>query len=355
MEVKVPNHPAWILLAIGVAGGSLPAIGEADEFISQRLPDHVVAGVERRDRFFASRLPRRGREGDEFVFERDKTWGPGSTVTVAFNGGSDDLRDKIAGVAQVWGQHAKVNLDFKKEGAYRTWSPQDTAYAAQVRIGFADRGYWSAVGTDSADPLVMGPGEPSMNFTRFAVALPRDWSATVLHEFGHALGFHHEHQNLHGGCQDQFRWDDDPGYVPTRDSFRQFVPDGRGRRPGLYTQLGGPPNNWSKQTVDFNLGKLTKENAYTTSTFDPASIMKYFFEAGMFVNGDRSRCFSRRNEALSRFDEIGAVTAYPADADQVKALIRTRGASLRAILAVPDLSAEQKKFYESLLANFTPR
>lgn len=343
------------LLVLALVPACSAAAAEKRVFVWQGLPEHLVAGVERRDRFFETRLPRRGREGDEFVFERDKTWGPGAKVTVAFNGGTTELRDQIAGVARTWSEHAKVDLDFKNETGYRTWSPQDATYVAQIRIGFADRGYWSAVGTDSSDPLVMGPGEPSMNFQRFAVALPSDWSAVVLHEFGHALGFHHEHQNPSEGCQDQFRWQDDSGYVPTRDAFGQFVVDRHGKRPGLYTQLGGPPNNWSRSTVDFNLGRLPNAEAYTTSTFDPQSIMKYFFDAEMFVDGERSRCFSPETVELSRLDKQGAATAYPSDPQQVAALVRTRAASLRALLAVSDLSDAQRRHYEALLANFPSR
>jgi hypothetical protein len=347
-------RPSWVLVltlahACGVAAAETPG------YVWQGLPDHAVAGVERRDRFFEARLPRRGREGDEFVFERDKTWGPGAKVTVAFNGGSPELRDQIAGVAKTWSEHAKIELDFRSETGHRTWSPRDEAYAAQIRIGFADRGHWSMVGTDSSDPLVAGPGDPSMNFQGFAVELPHDWSAVVLHEFGHALGFHHEHQNPSGGCQDQFRWHDDPGYVPTRDIWGQFVADRKRRRPGLYTQLGGPPNNWPKSKVDSNLGRLANEEAYTTSTFDATSIMKYFFAADMFVDGDRSRCFSARNLELSHLDKQGAAAAYPSDPQLVAALVRTRSASLNALLAVPDLSDAQRRHYEALLANLTAR
>jgi hypothetical protein len=78
----------------------------------------------------------------------------------------------------------------------------------------------------------------------------------VLHEFGHALGFDHEHQIPLSACQTDFRWDNDPGYVETRDADGEFVPDDRGRNPGLYTAFEGPPNNWSKETDDFNLKEL---------------------------------------------------------------------------------------------------
>lgn len=44
-----------------------------------------------------------------------------------------------------------------------------------------------------------GPGQASMNLAGFDIALPADWQAVVRHEFGHALGFEHEHQSPAGG------------------------------------------------------------------------------------------------------------------------------------------------------------
>ena len=70
------------------------------------------------------------------------------------------------------------------------------------------------VGNDSIDPTIVGAGEASMNFGGFAQGPPPGWEATVLHEFGHALGFQHEHQLPVGGCDLEFRWEDDPGYQP---------------------------------------------------------------------------------------------------------------------------------------------
>jgi hypothetical protein len=86
------------------------------------------------------------------------------------------------------------------------WSTSDQNYAADIRIGFINQGdyagNWSAVGTDSRDSTVEGgaPNQGSMNFGGFDQQLPVDWAGTVLHEFGHALGFEHEHQSPSGGC-----------------------------------------------------------------------------------------------------------------------------------------------------------
>jgi hypothetical protein len=139
-----------------------------------------------------------------------------------------------------------------------------------------------------------------------------------LHEFGHAIGFEHEHQNALVPCD--FRFEDEPGYVPTTDSFGQFMPDPHGKRPGLYTLLGGPPNNWPKAVVDFNLRPLPDSSAYLTGTFDKDSIMKYFFPEWMFIAGASSSCFSsEENLTLSAGDKQGAAKLYPREQQAINA------------------------------------
>ena len=71
----------------------------------------------------------------------------------------------------------------------------------------------------------MKPNEASMNFERFNQQLPDDFRGVILHEFGHALGFEHEHQHPTQGCDAEFRWDDDPGYQLTTDEYGQFIAD----------------------------------------------------------------------------------------------------------------------------------
>jgi hypothetical protein len=328
-------------LAVGVAA--------SEGYVSQQLPERLVAAIERRDRTMAARFPRRGEEGVEFVIQKDRTWIPGSTVLVAFNGGSPELRDKIVAAANLWTEQANLTLSFRDGATYRNWSPTDERFAAQIRVGFAEAGYWSLVGIDSFDPLIVGPGEASLNLSGFDSRLPSDWRAVVIHEFGHALGFHHEHQSPNGGCQTEFRWLDDPGYRPTRGSRGEFVADQQGRRPGLYTELGGYPNFWSKRKVDFNLAELPDTDAYVTSDFDASSIMKYFFEPGMFVHGRDSRCYSPENLELSKGDKAGAAAAYPKDPGRVDSARKQRAAMLQALLKYPALTEMERDHYDALL------
>src|SRR5262249_28523230 len=151
----------------------------------------------------------------------------------------------------------------------------------------------------------------------------------VLHEFGHAIGLEHEHQNPLAKCRDQFDW------------------------PKLYKYLAGPPNYWSKETVDFNMGVL-HERGLKATKFDASSVMLYTFPAFYFKAGEKSPCFSQPNTTLSAGDKALANDMYPID---VNAKIAFLGSVRSHLLAqVKSLGASQgaKSAIYQLIDDYVP-
>ena len=76
-----------------------------------------------------------------------------------------------------------------------------------------------------------------------------DLRSVVLHEFGHALGLIHEHQNPIAGIH----WN----------------------REAVIRELSGPPNNWSVEEIEFNVLKPASPDDVEATPKDVNSIMMY--------------------------------------------------------------------------------
>jgi hypothetical protein len=319
--------------------------------IMEALPDRLQARIELRDRSLRNAVSdHAGGFSPRFILNLTKKWKVGQTITVAFKGGDSTLHAKIADAVSEWTKHANLKFDFGKTttGSFRTWSPSDQAYAAQIRVSFDQSGYYSLVGNDSVNKAVVRTGEESLNLEGFDQQLPGDWKAVAQHEFGHAIGFEHEHQSPVAPCD--FRFDDDPGYNPTTDTFGQFIPDSNSRRPGLYTLLGGPPNNWPQAVVDFNLKQLPESHAYEVGPFDKKSIMKYFFESWMFMSGSASACFTGdENLTISAGDKQGAAKVYPATPSDITTTTERQTALLQDLLKAENAPAAAKEHLQRAL------
>ncbi len=164
-----------------------------------------------------------------------KLWQPGRTLRVRFLDGDPLVHERIPPFAQLWSQYANLNFAFTDDAD------------AEIRISFQNQGSWSYVGTDV---LVIPLSQPTMNFGWLTRATPNDeYGRVVTHEFGHALGFIHEHQNP----ATDIPWD----------------------KEAVYSFYAGPPNFWTREQVDINLFTRYSADITQFSDFDPKSIMLY--------------------------------------------------------------------------------
>lgn len=252
----------------------------------EAYPQKIQIALEKRDRKKRDGLPSSVNGwATEAVFEDLKLWRVG-VLKVSFKGGNSLLHQKIANVADEWSDFGNIKFDWgynPQNNTYRTWDLKDTSH---IRVGFGYSGYWSLVGIDSVDNDIISNHEISLNLADFDSKLPENWEGVVLHEFGHALGFHHEHQSPSIYCD--FDW------------------------PTLYDYLGGPPNYWSQDQVDHNLKKL-RSGGLTYSAHDKHSIMHYSFPQWMFLSGSDSPCYTEENSKLSSNDQEMMSKAYPQD------------------------------------------
>ena len=168
--------------------------------------------------------------------ERLRLWENGKRLRIRFLDGDSVVQQKIANIAPEWEQFTNLKLDFVRDGA------------AEIRISFRDVGFsWSTVGTDAVSrPRTL----PSMNYGWLKANTPaREYRRVVLHEFGHALGMIHEHQNPE--AVGRIPWDKPKVYA-------------------YYARQG-----WSQQDVDENIFDVYDRDDTNFTSFDSSSIMQY--------------------------------------------------------------------------------
>lgn len=325
---------------------SMPDSGTT-HIVMEAYPSDVLASKQAFNRQVSSAAPAVTSVPFYLIVPTIQRWSPGQTVRVAFKGGDIALYAKIAGAASAWITKGGANLKLSftdDKGQYRAWTEADAKYAGEIRIAFDGTGYWSHIGTDAVNRNLVGgmPGQRSMNLQGFDGQLPQNWETVVIHEFGHALGFEHEHQNPAGGCD--FRFEDDAGYIPTKDAAGWFIIDDQGRRPGLYTYLSGYKNFWPREHVDANLRALPTSSAFSVGPFDKSSVMKYFFLPFMFIAGEKSSCYSEaENTNLSAQDIVGVRKAYPSTAATISAIRDEKRALLEQLQKSPVIGPDFRK------------
>jgi len=200
-----------------------------------------------------------------------KRWDNARKLGVHFLDGSKKQRALTQKYADAWTKFANVTFDYEA-------GPQ-----AEIRVSFvADSGSWSAVGTDALVRAAFRLGKPTMNFGWLRDGTSEtEWRRVVIHEFGHALGAIHEHQNPSGGI----RWN----------------------LPEVYHTFGGPPNRWTRNQIDINIVQKYSLNQLNATKFDGKSVMLYAFPSSLILGGGGTA----NNTDLSAGDKSFIAQMYP--------------------------------------------
>jgi len=173
-----------------------------------------------------------------------KLWKPGRTVRVRFiDPPRPHVAERIEHYAHAWEEFADIHFQFVAGGS------------AEVRITLDQNdGSWSNLGTDAT---LIPPNEATMNYGWFDDSTADDeFSRTVLHEFGHALGAIHEHNHPRSGI----RWN----------------------KPAVYAYYA-ETQGWSKTEVDEQVFERYSLSKLNTSKYDPKSIMHYAIPAELLL------------------------------------------------------------------------
>jgi len=169
---------------------------------------------------------------------KDLRWQTGQKLKVCFLNGDQKQHKDFMDIANLWivdGVSLKLDTTNDQKGSH-------------IRVTIGGNRNLSLVGKES-----MLPSESEK---------PTLWVSTVtesivLHEFGHALGFVHEH--FHSNLP--FTWN----------------------KEAVYKDLGEPPDNWTREYIDRHVFKIDPMNRLPAdeeiTRFDASSVMMYTIKA----------------------------------------------------------------------------
>ncbi len=207
---------------------------------------------------------------------KSNKWVNGSTIRVKFLNGDSFLQEKVKKYVREWSGYVNLKFEFVSASAN-----------ADIKVAFkwnGDTGSWSYIGNYCQ---TIPQNAPSMNFGWFDVNTPEaEFSRTILHEFGHALGLIHEHQHPLNGIL----WN------------KEYIYN--------YYEL---TQGWDRSKVDTNMFRKYTTTQTNYSSYDTYSIMHYYFPPEFTTNGFSAPL----NNYLSHTDKTFIKQQYPGPAFNV--------------------------------------
>jgi hypothetical protein len=206
------------------------------------------------------------KRGTQGAILEDLRWKAGQRLQVYFIDGTNEEHEKIKKYAPEWTQYANLHFDFVDK--FNSSAPPD------IRIKFKGvSGFASLLGTDCA----ANPQDPSMwlelsaymdrqkrekSNATYVADQERYIKSTILHEFGHALGFIHEQ---------------------SRPDIDLFKSDEKSKQE-IYDYFRNE-DNWTKADVDAQVFEKETGKLIMTPEPDIHSIMMYSFPARLLKDG----------------------------------------------------------------------
>tara|TARA_R110002124_G_scaffold153752_9_gene320772 strand:- start:641 stop:1687 length:1047 start_codon:yes stop_codon:yes gene_type:complete len=201
----------------------------------------------------------------------------------------------------------------------------------QIRISLSGNRLFSRIGSqqdreDDRSPT-MSLGNLYQNWVSKEVR--ERW---IMHEFGHALGFLHEHLRDDMNCTKEF------------DTVK------------LGNELKG--RGWSPKEIEENVSLLFKLNRPRVFASEPdaASVMMYFFEPEFYKNGKESSCYLEPINELSDIDIQYASLLFTTVKEGINDLFKLSkptvgGISLTTPLRLEEFNAKLDKRLKEVSAN----
>ena len=245
------------------------------------------------------------------AFMLSKLWSPNSSIVVGFLpiNSNEQLNPSSWAWKRAW--VAKVITEQFSPFVGVTFqfnlNPSQGSQA-HIRISFdPNGGCYSRLGTDALqnwgglnETMNFGwmdaPTSHTFSYDNITYTTPGSFDqggypgqgTTILHEFGHAMGMIHEHQTP---FQNPLIWN------------REYV----------YSIFTGPPNNWSRADVDFNILDTYSSTGMNGSAFDGRSVMKYYIPSQLLLNPTPEvvQEIERVNFTMSSCDKYWLAYNYP--------------------------------------------